>query len=104
MCGKLEGIVDKKQGLGDTDLMVETDSSSVAKRTRNRINCNGRSLHPVGTWVEHQKGLVGEKKNSVMIPEYVEKLELVRMEVHSKVGFGHCRGRHWSQGKGAKVH
>ena len=65
--------------------MVETDSSSVAKRTRNKINCNGRSLHPVGTWVEHQKGLVGEKKNSVMIPECVES---VPMEVHSKFGLG----------------
>ena len=62
-----------------------TDSSSISKRTRNRINCNGRSLHPVGTWVEHKKGLVGEKKNSVMIPECVES---VPMEVHSKFGLG----------------
>ena len=62
-----------------------TDSSSIAKRTRNRINCNGRSLHPVGTWVEHKKGLVDEKKNSVMIPECVES---VPMEVHSKFGLG----------------
>ena len=40
------------------------------------------------SWVKHIADLVGEKKNSVLIPEYVEKLEEVRMEVHSKFGFG----------------